>query len=80
MHTESLPATRKKSYTDIKAFCVDGRIEFILRNYDDTYNPPVFESDDESFAKIGVTMVQKVAEDITYSYSYHLNIVSVTVV
>ena len=64
---------------DIKAFCDDGRTELILRNYDEPYNPLLFERDDETFSKIGVTMVQKIAEDITYSYSYHLNIISVTV-
>lgn len=69
----------KKTYMDIKAFRDNGKIEIILRNYDDPYNPLVFEREDESFSKIGVSMVQKVSSDITYSYSYHLNIVSVTV-
>ena len=78
-HRKSSGKPGKKSYMDIKAFCDDGRIELILRNYDVPYNPLVFENDDETFAKIGVTMVQKVAEDITYSYSYHLNIVSITI-
>ena len=64
---------------DIKAFRDDGKIEIILRNYDDPYNPLVFERKDESFSKIGVTMVQKMAQDITYSYSYHLNVVSVSI-
>ena len=78
-HRKSSGKPGKKSYMDIKAFCDDGRIELILRNYDEPYNPLVFEREVESFSKIGVTMVQKVAEDITYSYSYHLNIVSVTI-
>ena len=64
---------------DIKAFRDEGKIELILRNYDDRYNPLVFEREDESFSKIGVTMVQKISSDITYSYSYHLNVVSLTV-
>ena len=78
-HRKASAGSGKKSYMDIKAFCDDGRIELILRNYDKPYDPLVFEREDETFAKIGVTMVQKVAEDITYSYSYHLNIVSVTI-
>ncbi len=78
-HRKSRERPGKKSYMDIKAFCDDGRIEIILRNYDTPYNPLVFERDDESFSKIGVTMVQKIAEKITYNYSYHLNIVSVIV-
>ena len=64
---------------DIKAFRDEGKIELVLRNYDDPYNPLVFEREDESFSKIGVTMVQKISHDITYSYSYHLNVVSLTV-
>ncbi len=64
---------------DIKAFRDEGKIELVLRNYDDPYNPLVFEREDESFSKIGVTMVQKISSDITYSYSYHLNVVSLTV-
>ena len=64
---------------DIKVFRDAGKIEIILRNYDDPYNPLVFEREAESFSKIGVTMVQKIAKDIIYSYSYHLNVVSVIV-
>ena len=78
-HRNSAAKPGKKTYMDIKAFCDDGRTELILRNYDEPYNPLLFERDDETFSKIGVTMVQKIAEDITYSYSYHLNIISVTV-
>ena len=69
----------KKAYMDIKAFRDEGKIELVLRNYDDPYNPLLFEREDESFSKIGVTMVQKISPDITYSYSYHLNVVSLTV-
>ena len=50
-----------------------------MRNYDDPYNPLVFEREENSFSKIGVSMVQKTAKDIVYSYSYHLNVVSVVI-
>ncbi len=69
----------KKAYMDIKAFRDAEKIEIILRNYDDPYNPLVFERDNESFSKIGVTIVQKISEDMTYSYSYHLNVVSIII-
>ena len=69
----------KKAYMDIKAFRDADHIELILRNYDEPYNPLVFEREAESFSKIGVTMVQRIAKDISYSYSYHLNVVSVTI-
>ena len=71
--------TGKKTYMDIKAFRDAGKIEIILRNYDEPYNPLVFERESESFAKIGVTMVQRIAKEITYSYSYHLNVVSILI-
>ena len=64
---------------DIKAFRDADQIELILRNYDEPYNPFVFEREAESFSKIGITMVQRIAKDITYSYSYHLNVVSIVV-
>ena len=72
-------AADKKAFMDIKAFRDEDKIELILRNYDDPYNPLMFEREDESFKKIGVSMVQKIASDITYSYAYHLNVVSVQI-
>ena len=69
----------RKAFMDIKAFRDEDKIEIILRNYDEPYNPLVFEREEESFRKIGVSMVQKIASDISYSYAYHLNVVSVTI-
>lgn len=67
----------KKTYMDIKVFRSGEKVEIVLRNYDEPYNPLVFEKDDESFAKIGITMVQKICREISYSYAYHLNVVSI---
>ena len=78
-HRSEAGKTGKKAYMDIKAFRDVGQIEIILRNYDEPYNPLVFEREAESFSKIGVIMVQRIARDITYSYSYHLNIVSISI-
>ena len=78
-HRSTTKNAGKKAYMDIKVFRDAGKIEIILRNYDDPYNPLVFEREAESFSKIGVTMVQKIAKDIIYSYSYHLNVVSVII-
>lgn len=78
-HRKEAGVAGKKAYMDIKAFRDAGQIEIILRNYDEPYNPLVFEREAESFAKIGVTMVQRIAKDITYSYSYHLNVVSILI-
>ena len=69
----------KKAFMDVKAFRDEDKIEIILRNYDEPYNPLIFERKEESFSKIGVSMVQKIASDISYSYAYHLNVVSVTI-
>ena len=78
-HRNAAGRAGKKTYMDIKAFRGAGTIEIILRNYDAPYNPLLFERETESFAKIGVTMVQQIAKDIAYSYSYHLNMVSVVI-
>ena len=67
----------KKTYMDIKVFRSEEKVEIVLRNYDEPYNPLVFEKDNESFAKIGITMVQKICREISYSYAYHLNVVSI---
>ena len=78
-HKSAMKNSGKKAYMDIKVFRDAEKIEIILRNYDDPYNPLVFEREENSFSKIGVSMVQKTAKDIVYSYSYHLNVVSVVI-
>ena len=78
-HRKATGDSKKKAYMDMKAFRDPEKIELVLRNYDEPYNPLVFEREEESFSKIGVTMVQRISRDITYSYAYHLNVVSVTI-
>lgn len=76
-HRKSTEQKGKKSYMDIKVFRIGDMIQIILRNYDDPYNPLVFEQDDEGLSKIGVVMVQKISKEISYSYAYHLNVVTI---
>lgn len=76
-HRISKEQNDKKAYMDIKVFRTGDMIRIILRNYDEPYNPLVFEQDDEGFSKIGVVMVQKISKEISYSYAYHLNVVSI---
>lgn len=78
-HRKTASSSTNKSYMDIKAFRDPEKIELVLRNYDEPYNPLVFEREDESFSKIGVSMVQRISKEITYGYAYHLNVVSVTI-
>jgi hypothetical protein len=78
-HKKAAGESGKKAYMDIKAFRDPNKIEIVLRNYDEPYNPLVFEREEESFSKIGVTMVQRIAKDVMYSYAYHLNVVSITI-
>lgn len=66
-----------KAYMDIKVFREEGKIKIVLRNYDEPYNPLVFERKEEEYSKIGITMVQKICIDISCSYAYHLNVVSI---
>ncbi|MCR4589819.1 MAG: hypothetical protein K5668_03285 [Lachnospiraceae bacterium] len=76
-HRKSAKQNDKKAYMDIKVFRTGDMIQIILRNYDEPYNPLVFEQDKEGFSKIGVVMVQKISREISYSYAYHLNVVSI---
>ena len=61
---------------DIKVFREEGQIEIVIRNYDEPYNPLVFESENDSFSKIGITLVQKISKNISYNYVYHMNVIS----
>lgn len=76
-HRKSLDNPDQNAFMDIKVFRSEEKIEIVLRNYDEPYNPLVFEKGAENFRKIGITMVQKICKDIAYSYSYHLNVVSI---
>ena len=78
-HRAESGTANEKSYMDIKAFHDSDKIEIVLRNYDEPYNPLVFETDKESFSKIGVTMVQRISKEIKYSYAFHLNVVSAVI-
>ena len=78
-HRAESGTSNKKSYMDIKAFHDSDKIEIVLRNYDEPYNPLVFETDQENFSKIGVTMVQRISKEINYSYAFHLNVVSAVI-
>ena len=81
-HRKEMVNAPDKAYMDIKAFRDPDKIEIILRNYDDPYDPLLIEKDgidDGSFSKIGIILTQKMASDILYSYAYHLNVVSVII-
>lgn len=76
-HRKETSDSSKATFMDIKVFRDEESIEIILRNYDEPYNPLVFETKKDDFSKIGITMVQKICRDITHSYAYHLNIVTI---
>lgn len=78
-HRKTSSKSDRETYMDIKVFRDKDCLEIIIRNYDEPYNPLVFEKDVESFSKIGVSMVQNVSESITYVYAYHLNIVTMII-
>lgn len=78
-HRKSDVRSDTKGYMDIKAFRDEGKIEIVLRNYDEPYNPLVFEREEGDFSKIGISMVQKIAQEVIYSYAYHLNVISITI-
>ncbi len=78
-HRNNSPGRKNRySMMDLKTFCDEERIEIIIRNYDQPYNPLDFELDPEDFSKIGIYMMQKQAKNINYIYAFHLNVVTVT--
>lgn len=76
-HRKGSENSDKDAFMDIKVFRSENEIEIVLRNYDKPYNPLVFDKKADELKKIGITMVQKICKDISYSYVYHLNVVSI---
>ena len=68
-----------RAIMDIKLFSEETFHRIIIRNASAAYNPLDFELDDESFAKVGIKMVQKLARRIDYNYVYRMNIVTIDV-
>lgn len=64
---------------DIKLFSDEDFLRIIIRNAADAYNPLDYEFDAETFAKVGIKMVQKLARRIDYNYVYRLNIITIDV-
>ena len=64
---------------DIKLFSDEDALRIIIRNAASRYNPLDFDLDDETFAKVGVKMVQKLAQRIEYNYVYQMNIITIQV-
>ncbi|MDO4540035.1 MAG: MATE family efflux transporter [Syntrophomonadaceae bacterium] len=64
---------------DIKLFVENGQISVNIRNAAQRYNPLDFELDDETFAKVGVRMAQKMAHHIEYNYMYKLNVIDIVI-
>lgn len=69
----------ERTIMDIKLFSDEDFLRIIMRNAADAYNPLDFELNDETFSKVGVRMVQKLARHIDYNYVYKLNIVTIDV-
>lgn len=75
-HTEAKKGS-KQEIMDIKLFLDEDNVRIVLRNAAPRYNPLDFELDMETFSKVGVKLVQKVAQHIDYSYVYKMNIVTI---
>lgn len=75
-HTETQKGS-KQEIMDIKLFLDEQNVRIVLRNTAKRYNPLDFELDKETFSKVGVKLVQKVAQHIDYSYVYKMNIVTI---
>ena len=67
----------ERDIMDIKLFADGDVLQIIIRNIASRYNPLNFELDDQTFAKVGVKMVQKIARRIDYNYVYRMSIVTI---
>jgi len=68
-----------RTIMDIKLFADEDSLQIIIRNAAAPYNPLDFDLDDETFGKVGVKMVQKLAQSIQYNYVYRMNIITIRV-
>lgn len=62
---------------DIRVFSDEGSIEILIRSLGDPYDPLDYDAARNPESKIGVRMIQKIAEKVTYTYVYKMNIVSI---
>ena len=62
---------------DIRVFSDEGSIEILIRSLGDHYDPLDYDAVRNPESKIGVRMIQKIAEKVTYTYVYKMNIVSI---
>ncbi|WP_036612862.1 MATE family efflux transporter [Oribacterium sp. P6A1] len=65
------------SLFDIHVFNDEDSIEILIRSIGDSYDPLDYDASKNPESKIGVRMIQKVAEKVTYTYVYKVNIVSI---
>ena len=69
----------ERTIMDIKLFSQEDFHRIIIRNASAAYNPLDFELDDESFAKVGIKMVQRLCRRIDYNYVYRMNIITIDI-
>ncbi|MBP3241928.1 MAG: hypothetical protein J6M92_15525 [Oribacterium sp.] len=65
------------SLFDIHVFNDEDSIEILIRSIGDSYDPLDYDASRNPESKIGVRMIQKVAEKVTYTYVYKVNVVSI---
>ena len=63
----------------IPAYGVLLALMLVIRTMGTPYNPLDFEPDKDTFSKMGVSMVQRIAKEVTYTNVYKLNVVTITV-
>lgn len=73
----------KASHVDIRVAATDGKIKFVLHDDGAPYNPTepskvTANIEDRIEGGLGLEVIQALAKDITYSYTFHQNVVSFT--
>lgn len=64
-------------FFDIRLFDEGDTVEILIRSMGKQYDPLEYDQSDDDVSKIGVKMVQRIAENITYTYVYKLNIITI---
>ena len=62
---------------DIKLFDDGDTIEILIRSFGKQYNPLDFALNPDDMRKVGVKVVQKIADTVNYTYVYKLNVISI---
>lgn len=77
LHEDTEKKQEGSKVFDIRLFDEGDTVEILIRSMGKQYDPLEYDQNEDDVSKIGVKMVQRIAENITYTYVYKLNIVTI---